>query len=114
MKIDKMNEQINLFNNSESIKGGEAKSFKQGVSDCSINNFIDDRLIEIAQNHDSGAPVSLEESKKITKIMQEENIAVRNLSSSQQEELNTMIAEFLIKDPVLSSKLLHILKGLKS
>lgn len=114
MKIDKMNDQINLINNGETIKGGDRKSYTYGAGDRGKNSSIDGRLVAIAQNHDIGAQVSIEESKKITEILQEENIVAGYLSPCQQAELHTMIAEFLIKDPVLSSKLLHILRALKS
>ena len=114
MKIDKLNEQINLFKNCESVKGGVNKSFESGAGEGVRGGSIDERIIEIARKHADGMPVNFEESKKVTEILQEENDLIRYLNSGQREELNTMIAEFLMNDPVLSSKLLHILRGLKS
>ena len=113
MKIDKINEGINTYQNIDTGNGVKEGSFKEEIQKGEMEKLTETKLREVAKHHDFSKPVTFDESKKITEFMQEENKVVNHLSAQQREEINTIIAEFLIKDPILSSKLLTILRGLK-
>jgi hypothetical protein len=113
MKIDKINEGMNTCQNIDTGNGVKAGSFKEGIQKDQIEKITESKIREVAKHHDFSKSVTFDESKKITEFMQEENKALNYLSVQQKEEINTIIADYLIKDPILSSKLLTILRGLK-
>lgn len=78
-----------------------------------LNEKIKIGLTKIAEKKIECNSLTPEEIKEIVKILQSDNPLLAYLSEKKIEELNQLIAEQLMNDPILSSRLINLLNKLR-
>ncbi len=113
MKIEGINGQ---FNNGEKIEATDVQQRLEGTENNKTDAVREEAKIslkKIANLRSSWKTISIDEAKEIVSILQSGNLLLESLSAEKREELNQLIAEQLINDPILSAKLIDLLDRLR-
>jgi len=113
MKIEGIKGQFNHGKNIEATDAQRRLEVSENNKSGKVREEIKISLKKIANLRSNWNSISIEEVKEVVKILQAENLLLANLSAEKREELNQLIAEELINNPILSARLIDLLNRLR-